>query len=55
MAEKKPVRFPKKQILTFKRYFDRTDLVTAILDDQQEYSVDEVDKLIDNFMKGKVR
>lgn len=47
--------FPKERILTFQRYAPRRDLLSALLKDGQEYTHDQVQALIDNFMKkGKV-
>lgn len=55
-----PVRFqcpvfPKERILTFQRYANRRDLLSILLKDGQEYTHDQVQNLIDNFMKGKVK
>lgn len=49
-----PVKIPKERLLTFERYADRQDLLTALLDDGKDYSIKEVDRLINGFMKGKV-
>lgn len=46
--------FTKRNILTFKRYAKRRDLLKAILNDGKQYTIDQVDNLIQNFMKGKV-
>lgn len=51
----KEIKFPKSKLLTFRKYYDRIDLLTALLDDTKEYSVDEVDTIVDNFLKGKVK
>lgn len=50
-----PVVFPKERVLTFKRYADRRDLLSVLLEDGKEYTHDQVQNLIDNFMKGKVK
>ena len=47
--------FPKERILTFQRYVNRRDLLSILLKDGQEYTHDQVQNLIDNFMKGKVK
>lgn len=49
-----PVVFPKKRVLTFKRYADRRDLLSVLLEDGKEYTHDQIDGLIKDFMKGKV-
>ena len=50
-----PVVFPKERVLTFRRYANRRDLLSILLKDGQEYTHDQVQNLIDNFMKGKVK
>lgn len=53
--EKASVRtFSKAQLMTSKRYRDKTDLVDALLIDGKTYTMDEVDEIIENFLKGKV-
>ena len=36
------------------RYRDRQDLVSALLQDGRAYGIEEVDKLVEEFLKGKV-
>ena len=48
------VVFPKERVLTFKRYADRRDLLSVLLEDGKEYTHDQIDGLIKDFMKGKV-
>ena len=52
---KTPVVFPKERVLTFKRYADRRDLLSVLLEDGKEYTHDQIDGLIKDFMKGKVK
>lgn len=47
--------FTKKQLILSKKYSDRKDLLNVLLEDNKSYSIKEVDKLIDNFMKAKVK
>lgn len=56
MANKKQgTVFPKFRLLTFERYAHRRDLLTALLDEGKEYTFEQVDKLLDDFLKkGKV-
>jgi hypothetical protein len=49
------ITFTKEKILNFKKYSHRIDLLNVLLDDGKAYTTDEVDALIDNFMKGKVK
>jgi hypothetical protein len=47
-------KFTKEQLLQSKRYIDRTDLLNVLLEADKSYSLEEVDGLIEDFMKGKV-
>lgn len=50
-----PVVFPKERVLTFRRYADRRDLLSVLLEDGKEYTMEQVDSLLQNFFKkGKV-
>lgn len=49
------VTFAKAKILTFQCYRNRVDLLTVLLDENKAYTTDEVDALIEKFMKGKVK
>lgn len=53
VAEK--VTFSKEKILSAKRYRNRVDLLGVLLKDGKDYTFDEVDALLENFMKGKVK
>ena len=47
--------FSKQNILTFRRYAERRDLLSVLLEEGKMYTIDQVDDLIGQFMKGKVR
>lgn len=47
-------QYSKKQIVNSKRYSNYKDLLQAILKDDENYTTNEVDKKIENFMKRKV-
>ena len=49
------VKYTKEQLLKAKRYSQRKDLINALLEDNRQYAIDEVDAAIENFLKGKVR
>ncbi|MFI3236813.1 MAG: hypothetical protein R3Y47_02145 [Lachnospiraceae bacterium] len=49
------VQYTKEQILTSKKYRKTRDIVDAVLDDSTTYSMCQVDKLINDFMKGQVK
>lgn len=55
--QKAPVTFSKEQILTFKKFATRRDLLTVKLDENQRYTMDQVEAVIRDFMtpKGKVK
>lgn len=60
MTEKKTekaevVKYTKDQILSAKKYKHNKDVVNVVLKDDQLYTLEEVDKLIEKFMKGKVK
>ena len=48
-------KFKKQELLQAERYQGKRDLVSALLEDDREYSLSEVDAAIEKFMKGKVR
>ena len=53
---KNKVVFSKAKALTLKRYAGRRDLLAQLLKDGKDYTLDQVDALIQNFMKkGKVK
>lgn len=47
-------RFTKVQLMNSKKYAGRKDLIGALLDDGIEYTISQVDEMIEKFMKGKV-
>lgn len=48
-------RFSKEQLISSERYVKRRDLIDALLEDDRKYTIKEVDKKINEFMKGKVK
>lgn len=46
--------YTKDQLAASKKYANRRDLIRALLEDGKTYTLDEVDSLINTFMKGKV-
>lgn len=53
---KQPVcsKFSKEQILSCDKYKNKQDLLSALLEKDKEYSLEDVDKVIQNFQKGVV-
>ena len=51
----KTTTFSKEQLVSSKKYRNQRDLVKVLLVDDRLYSFEEVDILINKFMKGKVK
>ena len=51
VKKSKPVTFSKVKILTMERYKNRVDLLGVLLSDKS-YTLDEVDGILNKFMKG---
>lgn len=49
-----PVRYPKDKLLESKQYKNRQDALSFLLKDGETYTLQQVDKLLADFMKGKV-
>lgn len=47
--------YSKEQLIRSQRYAKHRDLIGAILEDDRQYTIKEVDTAIDKFMKGKVK
>lgn len=54
-ATQDEVKFTKEQIVKAKKYINRRDLVNALLVNGNSYTLNEVDELINKFMKGSVK
>lgn len=54
-TEKTKPKFSKSQLVSSDKYRNRRDLVDALLNDDEKYTMEQVDKMIENFMKGKVK
>lgn len=46
--------FSKEQLVKSKKYEDKVDVLNVILNDEKSYSIDEVDTMIDEFLKEEV-
>ena len=44
----------KAQLLASQKYAGRQDILNVLLDENKTYTTEQVDKLIDKFMKGAV-
>ena len=52
---KKQTEYSKEQLLMSTKYKNRQDLLNVLLEDDKYYSTNTVDKMINDFMKGKVK
>lgn len=52
---RRSAKYKKEQLLYAERYRERRDLIQALLKDGQEYSLEEADRLLEDYLKGKVR
>ena len=50
-----PAVFSKRQILTFRRYVGRQDLLSVLLKDGKQYTLAQVDSLLQGIRQGTVR
>lgn len=53
-AAKEPA-FTKTALVNSKRFRDKRDIVSAMLEDGVEYTISEVEAMITKYMKGKVK
>lgn len=49
------IRYTKEQLLKAKRFRDNVDILNVVLDEYSIYTIKETEKLIINFLRGKVR
>ena len=52
--KEKATKFSKAQILKSAKYKGQHDIVDALLAENEKYSIEDVDKIIKNFLKGGV-
>lgn len=48
----KSVTYTKEQIYKAKRYMNKKDIITVMLKNDERYTFDQVDELIEQFLKG---
>lgn len=53
-TEDNNVKHTKESIMSSSKYADCKDVINILLDKDMEYSIDEVDEMIDKFLKGEV-
>ena len=54
-VNKELVRYRKEQLLKAKRFRDNVDILNVVLDEYSIYTIEETEKLIINFLRGKVK
>lgn len=47
--------YSKAQLMTSQRYADRRDLLAALLEEDKTYTHDQVETLVNSYLKGEVR
>lgn len=47
--------YTKGQLLESQRYAEQRDLLSALLEEKKKYSVEDVEKEIEKYRKGKVK
>ncbi len=47
--------YNKEQLISSKKFMNNKDVLSALLEDDKEYSESKVNEIIENFMKGKVK
>ena len=47
-------KFDKDTLLTCRRFHNEKDLISALLDDGKQYTIPEVDQILESYLKGKV-
>ncbi len=54
-VEVKEERYTLSQLLAAEKFSNRKDLLKALLSDERQYSISEVEQKIEKFMKGRVK
>lgn len=49
------VTYTREQIIGSKKYAGRADILSALLEPEKTYTLEEVDKKIERYMKGVVK
>lgn len=53
-TEDNNVKHTKESIMSSSKYAECKDVINILLDKDTEYSIDEVDEMINEFLKGEV-
>lgn len=52
---KREILFSKKQLINSEKFVGYQDILSALLEDGKEYSVEAAARIVDNYLKGKVK
>lgn len=52
---KEAIKYSKQAIVNSKRYANRKDILNVLLEEEREYSFDEIDSILDDFMSKEVK
>lgn len=52
---KETIKYSKQAIVNSKRYANRKDILSVLLEEEREYSFDEIDSILDDFMSKEVK
>lgn len=52
VSEVKVLKFTKEKFVNSKRFAVRRDIVNALLDEDKTYSIEEVENIINDFLRG---
>lgn len=53
-AEQAEPKFSKEQILSSKRFSDKVDVINAVWTDNSAKTINQVEEMIEKYMKGRV-
>lgn len=53
-SETENITYSKEALLKSQKYLEKRDLISILLDNETEYSLDEVDGLIEEFLNKEV-
>lgn len=52
---RKAAVFPKSALMISRRYADQRDALSFLLKDEETYTLEAVDRILDDYMKGQVK
>ena len=55
VAENLEIKFSKEQLVKSKKFSGKQDLLNTILEDDKQYTLDEVVSMVEKYLKGKVK